>query len=85
MGSVVSAKKRERIIIRDRGCCQLCGYYIHDPTQISIDHKVPKSRKGKNTYMNLWLAHKECNHKKGSKILPPQKHEYPDYVVINPS
>ncbi len=83
-GETVS--KRDRIWIRDHGVCQLCGYYIWDEKQISLDHIRPKSRKGSNHIDNLQLAHKKCNSKKGSKMVSvPKGQEYPNYIIINPS
>lgn len=54
---------------RDNGECQYCSTKV-SKYSATIDHVVPKSRGGKNTWDNLVLACKECNTiKKRSKLL----------------
>lgn len=52
---------------RDRGVCQYTGKKL-TRSNCSIDHIVPKSRGGKNTWENMVLCDKEVNNKKGSKL-----------------
>ena len=52
---------------RDRGVCQYTGKKL-TRTNCSIDHRVPKSRGGKDTWENMVLCDKEINNKKGSKL-----------------
>jgi 5-methylcytosine-specific restriction endonuclease McrA len=87
-------ERLERIIVRDRGCCQICGYYIHDKSQITLDHIQPKQKNGPTTFDNLQLAHKKCNSEKGCKwprlniwvdIEFERTREYNDYIIINAS
>lgn len=58
---------RRRIIERDDGLCVYCG---EKPWQLHIDHVIPVSRGGMNTYGNLVVACSHCNCRKGAKILP---------------
>lgn len=56
---------RKNIYERDSGRCQYCC----KPLTFSIstvDHVVPRSRGGKNTWSNLVLSCASCNTKKGS-------------------
>lgn len=55
---------RREIIRRDKGACQYCGSK-KDPT---IDHVLPTSRGGQNTWENLVTACGSCNQFKGNRI-----------------
>ncbi len=57
---------RREVFIRDGYTCQYCGLQTRD---LTIDHIVPKSRKGAHTWENLVSACKVCNHRKGGKTL----------------
>jgi len=52
---------------RDRGVCQYTRKKL-TRSNCSIDHIVPKSRGGKDTWENMVLCDKEVNNKKGSKL-----------------
>ncbi len=54
---------RKNIIRRDRFRCQYCG----GRDGLTVDHVVPKSRGGKDTWENLVAACTRCNNKKGSR------------------
>lgn len=47
---------KSKILIRDDWTCQYCGDYGN-----TIDHIMPKSRGGLNTWGNLCVACKKCN------------------------
>ena len=55
---------RRSLSVRDNGQCQYCSGVGE-----TIDHVVPKSRGGSNTWENCVLACKRCNNKKGSNTL----------------
>lgn len=57
--------KRRMIYKRDNYTCQYCGS-IKD---LTIDHIVPKSRGGLNTWDNLVTCCRKCNLKKGNNLL----------------
>ena len=60
------ACNRINIVWRDNNQCQYCGnYFLTD--KLTMDHVIPKSRSGKNTWENLVAACKKCNQKKGSR------------------
>lgn len=60
---------RAAIIERDKRTCHLCGLYIADPKQITLDHVIPLARGGAHTADNLRAAHWSCNSSKKDKIL----------------
>ena len=69
------ACNRANIIIRDKNRCQYCGHSF--PTeQLTLDHIVPKSRAGLNTWTNLVASCKKCNQKKGCRT-PAEAGMYP--------
>ncbi len=56
---------RALIYKRDSNTCQYCGSTRH----LTIDHVIPKSRGGEDTWENLAVACSACNTKKGDKFL----------------
>lgn len=57
---------KHNIWIRDNGTCQYSGKKLQKE-EANIDHPMPKSRGGPNTWENMVLCHKDINSKKGSK------------------
>lgn len=57
---------RHNILWRDYYTCQYCGN-IFDDKELTLDHVVPKSKGGRNTWTNIVAACKQCNQKKGDK------------------
>lgn len=60
------ACNRTNIVWRDGNQCQYCGNYFPFD-KLTMDHVLPKSRGGKNTWENLVAACMKCNQKKGSR------------------
>jgi len=56
--------KKKLVLERDNYICVYCGKQNHSMT---VDHILPKSRGGKNTYMNTITSCKVCNHHKGNR------------------
>lgn len=54
---------RQRIFKRDNYQCVYCGSH----KDLTIDHVLPRSRGGKNTWTNLVSCCSKCNLKKGNK------------------
>ncbi len=52
---------------RDNGIDQYTGQKLTED-EASIDHVVPKSRGGKNTWTNMVLTHKKVNYSKGNHL-----------------
>ena len=53
---------RKNIMRRDRHYCQYCGSH----ERLTIDHIIPKSRGGRDTWENLVAACVPCNNRKGN-------------------
>ena len=63
---------RRNIFERDGHRCQYCGKRF-SKQDLTIDHVLPRSRGGKDTWANLVLACVKCNLNKGSKT-PGEAH-----------
>lgn len=57
---------RKNVFIRDSWTCQYCGCGGNTRT-LTIDHVMPRSRGGGNTWDNVVAACGKCNHRKGAK------------------
>jgi len=55
---------RQNVFKRDSFECQYCG----TSKDLTLDHVMPKSKKGKSTWSNLVTACKSCNSKKGDYL-----------------
>lgn len=57
---------RRNIFLRDGHRCQYCGNRFSTP-RLSLDHVVPKSQGGGDTWENIVCACKKCNVNKGGR------------------
>lgn len=57
---------RRSIVKRDESTCQYCNLKL-SPSQITIDHVIPRAQGGINSFLNCVVACKECNNKKDSR------------------
>ncbi len=55
---------RKNILRRDAQRCQYCG---ETDTTLTVDHIIPRSRKGEDSWENLVCACISCNNKKGDR------------------
>lgn len=62
---------RKNILKRDANTCQYCGAAYN----LTIDHVMPKSRGGRDSWENLVAACDDCNVKKGNRT--PKEAEMP--------
>lgn len=72
---------KNSIYKRDRNICCYCGIYCNDPT---IDHVIPRSAGGKDTYKNLVTACRNCNKEKGNMCLDDFLVEYNRTMYYQP-
>ena len=59
---------RFNVIFRDNFKCQYCGV-PGSAKELTIDHIIPISRGGKNTWENVVTACGPCNGRKGNRLL----------------
>ncbi len=62
--------KRLQLVWRDGSFCCYCGCFLL-PSELTIEHYVPKSKGGSNSLSNLKLACKSCNQERGNSDIPP--------------
>jgi 5-methylcytosine-specific restriction endonuclease McrA len=55
---------KKNVLIRDGFKCAYCG---NNSRRLTIDHIIPKSRKGRTTFENCVASCKPCNNKKGGR------------------
>lgn len=71
---------RKRLYARDYNQCVYCS----GKKNLTIDHVIPKSRGGKNTWANLVTCCHYCNIKKGSRT-PEEAGMKPQHKPYEPS
>ena len=59
---------REHLIVRDGQRCQGCGWEPQWADYLQVDHKRPKTLKGKDEMDNYVLLCDPCNRKKSNKL-----------------
>jgi len=57
---------RQNLMLRDHYQCQYCGKRP-DPKELNLDHVIPRSRGGVESWENLVVSCKVCNLKKGKR------------------
>lgn len=57
---------RKNVFLRDNYSCLYCGEKLR-PRDLQLDHVIPESRGGKNTWGNLVCACFSCNSKKANR------------------
>lgn len=60
------AFSRRTLMMRDNNSCQYCGEKL-SPSQITIDHIVPKSHGGTTCFTNCAICCRKCNIKKANR------------------
>ena len=60
------ALSRKNILMRDRYTCQYCLRTMSSG-DLTLDHVMPRSRKGETTWENLVACCHPCNNRKGSR------------------
>ncbi|MGH9755073.1 MAG: HNH endonuclease [Blastocatellia bacterium] len=56
---------RKNILLRDHYTCQYCDK-VFNPSELTLDHVIPKSRGGSSNWDNLVASCKRCNNRKGN-------------------
>ncbi len=60
------ALSRKNILLRDRNTCQFCGA-VFPSSELTLDHVVPRSRRGRSSWENLVACCYQCNNSKGDR------------------
>jgi 5-methylcytosine-specific restriction endonuclease McrA len=75
---------KRNVFLRDRYVCQYCGDTVGE-NRATLDHILPLSRGGKNTWTNLTTACRPCNYNKADsvKFKPKIMPHRPDYWELS--
>lgn len=55
------------VLERDNYTCAYCGDYFPDRSKVNVDHIVPRSQNGKNTWLNTICSCIPCNSRKRNR------------------
>jgi 5-methylcytosine-specific restriction endonuclease McrA len=58
---------RKNIFVRDGYRCLYCGTKKKDGSELELEHVLPRSRGGRNTWDNLVSSCRDCNRNKGDR------------------
>lgn len=62
MGKHPDATHRVSKLLKwQKGKCTHCGLFFRDGDVMEIDHKIPRTKGGKDEYRNLQLLHRHCH------------------------
>ena len=50
-----------KLLKKQKGLCAFCGLYFRENDVMEVDHKIPKSKGGKDSYDNWQLLHRHCH------------------------
>lgn len=53
-----------KLLKKQKGKCAYCGLHFRNEDVLEVDHRIPKSKGGKDSYENLDLLHRHCHDKK---------------------
>lgn len=70
-GGVVEKIDPHAIYERDGGRCHICSKHV-PKREMTLDHLVPISRGGDHIALNVRLAHRSCNCRRGVDRIPAQ-------------
>ena len=87
MGKHPEAPMRVATLLKmQKGKCAYCGLFLQDGDLMGIDHKIPRSKGGKDSYENLQLLHGHCHDAKTAtdKVAIRVCEIDEDYLKLNP-
>jgi RNA-directed DNA polymerase len=61
------------LLKRQKGRCTQCGLTFRDEDKLEVDHIIPKSKKGKNSYDNFQLLHRHCHDTKTAQDIKRER------------
>ncbi|MHC5765363.1 MAG: group II intron reverse transcriptase/maturase [Nostoc sp.] len=74
MGENPEMPKRVAILLKaQKGKCTHCGLFFREDDVMEIDHRIPKSQGGKDSYSNWQLLHRHCHDTKTASDGSPGK------------
>ncbi len=77
-------KRKTTLLKQQQGKCARCERAFKDGDVLEIDHKIPKSQGGKDSYINLQLLHRHCHDKKTADDAVGTKELDMEWLDANP-
>jgi len=74
---------KQNVLIRDGYTCSYCNKYL-EKNQRTIDHVIPKTHGGKDTFENCVTSCFKCNTRKGDKSLEEVRYKL-NFVPYHPT
>ena len=85
MGKHPAVSKRKAILLKQQqGKCAHCERTFKDGDLLEIDHKIPKSQGGRDSYINPQLLHRHCHDKKTADEAVGTKELEMEWLDANP-
>ena len=50
-----------KLLKKQKGKCASCGLFFREEDVLEVDHTIPKSQDGKDSYDNWELLHRHCH------------------------
>src|SRR5919202_1158366 len=69
-----------KLLKKQKGKCTHCGLYFRENDVMEIDHRIPKSRGGKDSYDNWQLLHRHCHDTKTATDIAKAKVEQMEII-----
>jgi 5-methylcytosine-specific restriction endonuclease McrA len=69
--AIIEKVDRNAVYERDNGICHICHRKVSEKT-FTLDHLIPIAHHGDHTAINLAVAHRRCNSRRGPGRLPAQ-------------
>ncbi|MFD1030188.1 GmrSD restriction endonuclease domain-containing protein [Metaplanococcus flavidus] len=64
----LSHEEKQSLLKKQQNQCPLCTGLLFISDELEVDHRIPLGIGGRDKFLNLQLAHKDCNRRKGIKI-----------------
>ncbi len=64
-----------KLLKKQKGKCAYCDMFFREEDVVEVDHKIPKSKGGKDSYDNFQLLHRHCHDTKTATDLAKAKAE----------
>jgi RNA-directed DNA polymerase len=72
-----------KLLKSDKGRCRYCGLYFKDGDLIEVDHILPLSLGGRETFANLQALHRHCHDQRHAELRAKGIHDK-DHMVEEP-
>jgi hypothetical protein len=56
------------LLKKQNNICPICNSKLYISDDLEVDHRIPLAIGGKEKFLNLQLAHRDCNRKKGVRL-----------------